>query len=383
MFACLSHTPFNNGRELRVNIFSYKTMNMCSIIAITISICLFASHVSSTPVPHGPSWCPLPCSSVTEYAHTPDSPPLSCDFFPLSLVSRAAVHESLGWYAENHASWEKRKERKRDQDAVPIVAVNKEIHKTFEAQAKHYLQNNWEPNWACTHEVRMGTSGDGGKWVCDPHKIRAKKRCLVYSFGSAFNFDFETALLTYMGGAGGCEIHVFDPFAIPKPSDVPAGLIFHPWGLSDPGLGGEYPTSAHVPSGAMLGLDQVIRLLHHTHTEIDILKIDIEGYEWRALIPLLFVNNGTLAANGMPLLGPFRLLPLIRQIAIEMHARYLEDAVWLVEEQVTLYGLRRNNYVMFHKEPNIIQLASLNIPEVSNWHVPFDGVCVGRETTAN
>ncbi|KAL7552111.1 hypothetical protein ACHAWF_016448, partial [Thalassiosira exigua] len=37
-----------------------------------------------------------------------------------------------------------------------------------------WYQENYEPNFSCDFEKRVGvpTNGDGGKWVCDPHRIR-------------------------------------------------------------------------------------------------------------------------------------------------------------------------------------------------------------------
>ena len=38
--------------------------------------------------------------------------------------------------------------------------------------------------------------------TCDPHRI-PKENCLVYSFGSNEQFDYEEAILQHLG----CEIH--------------------------------------------------------------------------------------------------------------------------------------------------------------------------------
>ena len=74
-----------------------------------------------------------------------------------------------------------------------------------------WYQENFEPDFTCAHERRIGDppSGDGPKWVCDPHRIRAKPDCLVYSVGSQGNFMFENAVRKQIGKH--CEIHTFDP----------------------------------------------------------------------------------------------------------------------------------------------------------------------------
>jgi Methyltransferase domain len=47
---------------------------------------------------------------------------------------------------------------------------------------QEFHQNNWNPNFSCEFEDFLGPGGDGGKWVCDPHRI-SKTDCIVYSIG--------------------------------------------------------------------------------------------------------------------------------------------------------------------------------------------------------
>ena len=68
-----------------------------------------------------------------------------------------------------------------------------------------FYQNNYEPDFVCQHEQRIGQLGDGGKWVCDPHRISGQKDCLVYSVGSNNDFSFEKSILEDIGQH--CEIH--------------------------------------------------------------------------------------------------------------------------------------------------------------------------------
>jgi len=71
-----------------------------------------------------------------------------------------------------------------------------------------FYQNNYEPDFVCQHERRIGKLGDGGKWICDPHRISDQEECLVYSVGSNNDFSFEQAVLDKIGHH--CEIHTFD-----------------------------------------------------------------------------------------------------------------------------------------------------------------------------
>lgn len=66
-----------------------------------------------------------------------------------------------------------------------------------EHKDKYFWQKNYEPVISCMFQRRMGMRGDGGKWVCDPHRI--KKGCLVYSFGSSSDYTFETAIVNTLG----------------------------------------------------------------------------------------------------------------------------------------------------------------------------------------
>lgn len=69
----------------------------------------------------------------------------------------------------------------------------------------NFYQNNYEPDFVCQHEKRIGRLGDGGKWICDPHRITDQEDCLVYSVGSNNDFSFEQSVLDKIGHH--CEIH--------------------------------------------------------------------------------------------------------------------------------------------------------------------------------
>jgi hypothetical protein len=60
-------------------------------------------------------------------------------------------------------------------------------------------QNNYEPKFKCRHERHIGKLVDGGKWVCDPHRLAKASECLVYSVGSQNDFFFEQAVKDTIG----------------------------------------------------------------------------------------------------------------------------------------------------------------------------------------
>lgn len=113
---------------------------------------------------------------------------------------------------------------------------------------------------------RVGKPGDGGKWLCDPHRL-VPSRCVVYSFGSAWDTSFEEDIFRLKQ----CEVHIFDPTV-----DLPASprYTFHKLGISD-------KTGTIEKVGPVDTLANIARDLGHTH--IDVLKVDVEYHEWTGL----------------------------------------------------------------------------------------------------
>jgi hypothetical protein len=195
-----------------------------------------------------------------------------------------------------------------------------------------FYQDNYEPNFSCAFERRVGQLGDGGKWICDPHRLKERmegeqknndssssSKCLVYSIGSNNDFSFETDFQQRFGGNGDlCELHIFD-FGDYE-SNMPKGLNmhYHQFGLGD--------------GDGLHTLAETIKLLgHEDRAGIDVFKIDCEWCEW-------------------DLIGDFidPSIPKIKQLLVETHG--------VPEKKILPFfdGLLDNGYVMFHKEANII-----------------------------
>jgi len=178
-----------------------------------------------------------------------------------------------------------------------------------------FYQNHYEPDFVCQHERRIGKLGDGGKWICDPHRISMQDSCLVYSVGSNNDFSFEEYVLKEIGSH--CEIHTFD-FGNYSEGAKKAGVHYH-----QVGLGLDQPPKYK-------SLSTIVNELGHEGRTVDIFKIDCEGCEW------------TTAAKW------FEANITLRQIQVELHGADIQETPKFFD---LMY---KNNYVITHKEPNIV-----------------------------
>ncbi|CAG8589936.1 12584_t:CDS:10, partial [Acaulospora colombiana] len=121
------------------------------------------------------------------------------------------------------------------------------------------------PSFSCPFPVtRVGTMGDGGKWVCGYERVIHQKNCVIYSSGVAQESSFEKAILER---SKTCEIYGYD-FSVEN-----TRIHFKPWKLQP-----ENNPSASPPEYSLQGL-----MRKNGHTFIDILKLDIEGSEFDVL----------------------------------------------------------------------------------------------------
>ena len=60
-----------------------------------------------------------------------------------------------------------------------------DLRTSFPTKGQFYtLWDFWLPAFTCPHKVeRIGTLGDGGKYVCGLERLETKKECVVYSVG--------------------------------------------------------------------------------------------------------------------------------------------------------------------------------------------------------
>jgi hypothetical protein len=186
--------------------------------------------------------------------------------------------------------------------------------------------------------VRVGTFGDGGKWVSDPQSL--KTGTVVYSFGAWIEISFDAE----MAGLYGCEVHCFDPtpssrpvFAHCRPGQ-PVGkgtFSFHAVGLGPVSLDPEkaYDLVLEDQKCIVKRLSEIAADLRHSH--VDILKIDIEGGEMAALPEI--ITSGTLKSLS------------VKQLLVEFHL--LDDEHWGSFVKI-INLLRERGYLLFRKEFN-------------------------------
>jgi len=229
-----------------------------------------------------------------------------------------ANRQSFGLIDETDTKWNRRK-----QIHLTQMAKEEKIWDDVEANNGHtWFQYHHEPSFHCEFERRIGNTGDGGKWVCDPYKLTetasSGKPCLVYSVGSHGQFDFEESIISDVSST--CEIHIFDPEPEYQNS-APPGMHFHAYPL-----GAEGQVVQGVPAKTMA---QIAKELGHSQRTLDLFKIDCEGCEWDTYSSWL--------DSGLS----------IRQILVELH--WKNDPAQVQRFFKTLYD---HGYVVFNKEPN-------------------------------
>jgi len=209
----------------------------------------------------------------------------------------------------------------------------------------------------CPHEVRrIGVLGDGGKWVCGLSRVVEKKDCVVYSVGINTESSFEAELLAETKH---CKVWGYDfsvkGFAKQIPSHQLHRTEFHPYGLAG------FDRAASGTEPAMYTLKSLMKMNGHEH--IDILKVDVEGWEFDTLTTLINSFKGSALPFG--------------QLQLEIHAwdRKFETFLkwWQTLEDA---GLRP-----FWTEPNLVYVNYANegkphLAEYSFLNVKGDNVFI-------
>jgi hypothetical protein len=191
--------------------------------------------------------------------------------------------------------------------------------------------SNFQEEFHCAAARRLPSNPlpDGPKWVCDPHRIAAQEKCLVYSFGSFGNVEFERGVKEEIGEH--CEIHTFDIETSNAPNGDyeqllnKYGVTFHNWGIANEQKASHYARTKEGPP--MYTLEKIMTMLNHTGRIVDIFKIDCEECEWEVYSQ--FIGGA-----------------MLRQILVETHSNPMPAALNFFK------SLHDAGYVIFSKECN-------------------------------
>jgi hypothetical protein len=282
---------------------------------------------------------------------------------------------SIQWKRHQHIISQYEKHFNPNDPLEFVPGHSKRKMKYFNSPQAFY-QTNYEPNFSCRFERRIGGNGngDGPKWVCDPHNLvrlskerkRAHKRerkhhkqshevqdeagCLVYSIGSNGDFQFETGLQNLLGSTDICEIHIFDMGDYEDKMPKGLNIHYHRWGLiKDDESNAKEDSSGNdndneKDEGAkskekFYSLAEIVkRLGHENRPSIDIFKIDCDKCEWRTFKDWFSPSQESASKTR---------IPMLQQILVETHMSPKDFVLPFFN------GIMDNGYVMFHKEPNI------------------------------
>ena len=220
------------------------------------------------------------------------------------------------------------------------------------------LFDYWEPTYSCGDESRVPPHvlGDGPKWLCG---ARAHQHCTVLSVGSDFDASFEQG----MHEAAGCTSYIIDPTLAAKPKELrhfERSIARFAHVNSSVGLG-RGASSRSIHTGYATGGMQLVNLstLLRDHygpppTQISVLKLDIETFEWEVL-PELW----ELCSSGKLVLD---------QLNVELHT--LMSSPLLVRHVYAAFeGALACGLALHHKEMNTFtwHLPSLNRLAEFSW----------------
>jgi hypothetical protein len=224
--------------------------------------------------------CPGCPDCKCEYEKSPEQPPQKIVTQIIEkIIERPAKRPSLIWYEHMKLAVEKEN----------LGQVYYGVQDT--AWTMGYVTWQCPPGFELS---RLGPMFEGGKNACLPPKSKRAAfagKCLIYSFGSNGQFEFEVD----MHDRFGCEIHTFD-CTLARPGHAPSYVNYHQWCLGAP-----HPD----PSVAVyMSYWQMVEKLGFTKREPLLVKMDIEGYEW--------IFFGEYFAPNSP-------IPRITQFLVEIH----------------------------------------------------------------
>lgn len=184
------------------------------------------------------------------------------------------------------------------------------------------LQMYVVPQVACPTMVRLGQLGDGGKWVCNPWRV-PDVGCVIYSLGVSGDVSFEMDAYETTGRR--CKIYSVDP-------GKQSQSLFKPFN----GVFVQSAVAGHTSAkDGKISLSSLMQ--KHNHSRIDILKMDIESWEFDSLDG--FFGSVEMNDEKSP----------VCQLLVEFHFTNGRLETWLEMFE----KLERKGFRMFSKEANM------------------------------
>ena len=196
---------------------------------------------------------------------------------------------------------------------------------------------------------------DYGGFFAYPDMVN--ENSIVYSFGIGEDISFDTAIIA----SHGCVVYGFDP--TPKSIEwiesngCPSQFSFFPYGIDDcTGIKTFFlPKNKNHVSGSVVEVDTIsktdaidVSMKSFTditrdlgHTEIDVLKLDIEGSEYK-IIPTILNSD-----------------VVVKQILIEFHHRLIKNGAKLTNDSIAL--LDQHGFKLFAFSKNKEELSFINV----------------------
>jgi FkbM family methyltransferase len=197
-------------------------------------------------------------------------------------------------------------------------------------------------------------------------------KCLVYSFGSNANFVFENGIKNRFQ----CEIHVFDPFWLGQPPNVDR-MTVHSWGVAGASSIAQRTSKKGVSTAVtMKSLPDIVKELGHEGKTIDIMKVDVEGFEFGVLDNVAMWDSLKTVGTDFS------------QVLAEVHSTGINRDTFSWPNSTHFEGREMDNffrvmsaqgYGIFHKEVNTLPTAHLLCAEYGFVKLNID--CSGPTAT--
>ncbi|KAG9321567.1 hypothetical protein KVV02_003203 [Mortierella alpina] len=202
----------------------------------------------------------------------------------------------------------------------------------------------FQPAFNCPHELqRVGRFNDGGKWVCGLSLLGKEKerKCIIYSMGVFDDSSFEAALL----GRTNCEVYAFDGSVDGIAGDAKGNPKIH---FQKVFIGDSDRIDAQ--GSTWKTLPTIMK--EYGHTWIDLLKVDIEGFEYQMMDDLMKSYTDVL---------PFSQL----QIEFHLNGQDMHGDASFPKFKTWFENLEKHHLRPFMNELNLV--ASVLYPGQFNW----------------